>query len=259
MTTHLDEEVKAEGLSQEDVIGSYAYICDEIRQIVETALEDTKAYNLDEELSLERIGEEETRNVPLEPYAKAEYIIGRIRFDCQRYLACRKYNIDHGIDLSKQRIKHEHRITKREYYEVQKDYKYILGQLQGDLKKHQNVFENLIMKDMTLEEYGKQMKPNETSRQYLIKWAFNQKKSFTNALARCYTRDVSSMKYFDGIQKENSPIGRTLYMLEREIVSSALTEVDSGTIEYFEAMKNAYDKLYNEAKKLKKESLDEEK
>ena len=241
---YVNDEIINCKLSDRTKIKRYKEVVERIDYLVDLALDQAIYDNIDEENLALRTEEENTRNVPIEPMAKATYVISRIKSDVDRFRACREYNLNHGVDLKKHGIKYEYRLTKQEYRDIVKDYKYIIEKLNGELRKHRPVFEELIMKDLTLEEYGRLKKGNGSNRQYLIKWAFNKKTSFIKALARCYANEMSSMKYYDGIQAEKGLNGRDLYLLEREEVCNALKDVDSGLVDYFEAMKNAYDKLF---------------
>ena len=251
----VNEEIVNNNLSDNEIIEEYEEIMRQVNHLIDVALGQAVYDNLDEEIMADIAEKENTRNVPNEPLARAQYVISRIKTDVERYRACRDYNLKHGVDIKQRGIKYEYRLAKQEYRDIAKDYKYIIEKLNGELKKHRPVFEELIMKGLTLEEYGRLKKGPNGDRKYLIKWAFNKKMSFIKALGKCYANDMSSMNYYNGIQKENAEYdGRDYYMVEREIVSDALSLVDKHQKEYFLAMKEAYEEIYETVESMRKES-----
>lgn len=243
----------------DDFISSYDEIIDNILEIVDNALDKSKSQF--EDFIDEQTSKTICRVVPLEPGARANYVIKHLKRDIDRCKACQEYNVRMKVDIKKDGIKYWKGITKGEYQETIKDYYFIKSQLHGKLKKHKPVFEELIMKGLTLEEYANLMRANRGNKMpqsYSIKWAFNKKQSFIKAIEKCYISEFASMKYYDGIQKENEEFdGRTYYMVEREIVSEALAEVDRHEKEYFLAMKEAYEKIYETVEELRKDKQEE--
>ena len=251
---YVNEEIIDQGLTKSEQLAEYKEVVKQANFLIDVALGQAIYDEIDEENLAMRTTEENTRNVPIEPISKANYILSRIKSDVERYRACRDYNIKRGVDVKAHGIKYEFRLTKQEYRDIAKDYKYIMEMLNSDLKKHKPVFEELIMKGLTLEEYGRLKNPTIKNRQYLIKWAHNKKTSFINALGKCYAKDMSSMNYYQGIQDEKGTNCANFYFMEREIVGEALLNVDNGSIDYFEAMKNAYNQLYEYVTKFRKEN-----
>ncbi len=242
-------------MSKSDVKEELFALVSGLKNIINETISEIKFDPIDEEISKDMIEEENTRNVPLEPHAKAKYILSRVKSDYERYKACRQYNINKGVNVkNKERIRYAYKMTIAEYYDFQRDFNFIRKQIEFNFKKHKPVFEEYYMKGLTLEGYAKVMGSKGGSRQYNIKWAFNKKESFIKALARAYANEMSSMTYYDGMQKEKGLCGRDLWAFEREIVSDALLEVDNGQIDYFEAMKNAYICIYEEVEKARREN-----
>ena len=239
----------------DDIISSYEELIDNITEIVDSALDKSKIQF--EDFIDEQTSKAICRVVPLEPGARASYVIKNLKRDIDRCKACQEYNVRMKVDIKKDGIKYWKGITKEEYQETLKDYYFIKSQLHGKLKKHKPVFEELIMKGLTLEEYANLMRANrgnKMSQSYSIKWAFNKKQSFIKAIEKCYISEFASMKYFNGIQEENSEYdGRDYYAIEREMVSEALTEVDNHNKEYFLAMKEVYEEIYRIVEEIRKE------
>lgn len=246
------EFAQIEDMSNQEIIEEVDSLLLGLKSIIEGAITEIKYDPLDEEIFKEMAEEENTRNVPIEPYARAKYVLGRIKSDYERYMACRQYNISKGVNVrNKEKIKFEYKMLISEYYDFQRDFNFIRKQLESNLGKHKPVFEQYYMKGITLEEYAKIMKPQYKERSYLIKWAYNKKESFIKALGRAYANEMSSMTYYDGIQRETGIDGRSLWALEREMVCDALLEVDNGKIDYFEAMKNTYIYIYEVVEKMR--------
>ena len=243
-----------QGQDTKNLLKSYREMTDDIINIVEDL---KKPITKDEILANEEF-KEKVRVVPLQPEARARYVINHLRRDVDRCLACQKYNLQRHVDIKKNGIKYWIGVTQEEYTEILRDYNFIKSQLHGKLKKHKPVFEELIMKDRTLEEYADFMFANRGKKMpqaYSIKWSFNKKESLIKAIAKCYASEMASMNYYNGIQKENAEYdGRDYYMVEREIVSDALSEVDKHQKEYFLAMKEAYEEIYETVESMRKES-----
>ena len=132
----VNEEIVNNNLSDNEIIEEYEEIIRQVNHLIDVALGQAVYDNLDEEIMADIAEKENTRNVPIEPLARAQYIISRIKTDVERYRACRDYNLKHGVDIKQRGIKYEYRLAKQEYRDIAKDYKYIIEKLNGELKKH---------------------------------------------------------------------------------------------------------------------------
>ena len=246
-------------LDDDELILAYDEMTNNIDEIIDSEL--NKSYRKLDDFIDEEESKTICRVVPLEPGARANYVIKNLKRDIDRCKACQEYNVRMKVDIKKDGIKYWKGITKEEYQETLKDYHFIKSQLHGKLKKHKPVFEELIMKGLTLEEYAKMIcanRGNKKPQSYSIKWAYNKKQSFIKAIEKCYISEFASMKYFNGIQEENSEYdGRDYYAIEREMVSDALTEVDNHNKEYFLAMKEVYEEIYNVVEEIRKSKKEE--
>ena len=100
----VNEEIVNNNLSDNEIIEEYEEIIRQVNHLIDVALGQAVYDNLDEEIMADIAEKENTRNVPIEPLARAQYVISRIKTDVERYRACRDYNLKHGVDIKQRGI-----------------------------------------------------------------------------------------------------------------------------------------------------------
>ena len=84
----VNEEIVNNNLSDNEIIEEYEEIIRQVNHLIDVALGQAVYDNLDEEIMADIAEKENTRNVPIEPLARAQYVISRIKTDVERYRAC---------------------------------------------------------------------------------------------------------------------------------------------------------------------------
>ncbi|MFI3165564.1 MAG: hypothetical protein R3Y45_04720 [Bacillota bacterium] len=117
MTNEIVELQKVDEDDLEDgMLLEYEVFIESLEHLLSVAIDNVPYDLLDAEITAEHAEEINTRNVPVEPYNRARYVLKRMKSDRERYLKCRRYNIRHGIDVKNgKRIKYPHSMTIAEY------------------------------------------------------------------------------------------------------------------------------------------------